>query len=413
MENNDNNNNLSELDQLKAQYETLKQQLDQQEIINDRLMKSSIKHSTDFYKRYRWLQVVLYPLAALLGVLIIKWDMGNNLSAKVFWVAFCATCLVIELLLTRKLQLRTLENDDLLTLANRARDFKKLFATFTILNYSTGIILTLGMLLAWIGKGAPNLGAVTVVFGIAIVFFVVLGTAEIRYKTKPCDEIINQIEAAEAPRDKKSDFDKKQKRFCIAMIVVFLGFDIWGGYLIAKHLKIVGDTIHYERAVDDLSTKGSLEIWEVYNWIRIPDKERFLETTMVEDNDSLVYRWSADTTNLMLYTLKKTTKTGPAISSAVLGGKPLVKRLDSGPYKEGTFTAIILELMPEATILFKRMTEEALLQPQPVNIAVVIDGLVYQDWRIANAVSSAFFINANPNWSKEEVEAFCKRLIKQ
>ena len=202
MENNDNNNNLSELDQLKAQYETLKQQLDQQEIINDRLMKSSIKHSTDFYKRYRWLQVVLYPLAALLGVLIIKWDMGNNLSAKVFWVAFCATCLVIELLLTRKLQLRTLENDDLLTLANRARDFKKLFATFTILNYSTGIILTLGMLLAWIGKGAPNLGAVTVVFGIAIVFFVVLGTAEIRYKTKPCDEIINQIEAAEAPRDK-------------------------------------------------------------------------------------------------------------------------------------------------------------------------------------------------------------------
>jgi hypothetical protein len=111
--------------------------------------------------------------------------------------------------------------------------------------------------------------------------------------------------------------------------------------------------------------------------------------------------------------LKKTTKVGPAISSAVLGGKPLVKRLDTGPYKEGTFTAIILELMPEATILFKRMTEEALLQPQPVNIAVVIDGLVYQDWRIANAVSCAFFINANPKWSKEEVEAFCEQLIKQ
>ena len=412
MENNE-NNKLNELDQLKAQYETLKQQFDKQEIVNDRLMKSSIDQSVGFYKRNRWGQVVLYPLAALLGVLIIKWDMGNNLSAKVFWVAFCATCLVIELLLTRKLQLRTLENDDLLTLANRARDFKKLFATFTILNYSTGIILTLGMLLAWIGKGAPNLGAVTVVFGIAIVLFVVLGTAEIRYKTKPCDEIINQIEAAEAPRDKKSDFDKKQKRFCIAMIVVFLGFDIWGGYLIAKHLKIVGDTLHYERAVDDLSTKGSLEIWEVYNWISVPDKELFLETTLVEDNDSLVYRWSADTTDLMLYTLKKTTEVGPAISSAVLGGKPLVKRLDSGPYKEGTFTAIILELMPEATIMFKRLTEEALLQPHPVNIAVVIDGLVYQDWRIANAVSSAFFINANPNWSKEEVEAFCEQLIKQ
>ena len=410
---NQENNNLSELDQLKAQYETLKQQFDKQEIVNDRLMKSSIDQSLGFYKRNRCGQVVLYPLAALLGVLIIKWNIGNNLSAKVFWVAFCATCLVIELLLTRKLQLKTLENDDLLTLANRARGFKKLFATFTILNYSTGLILTLGLLLTWIGKGAPNLGAVTVVFGIAIVIFVVLGTAEIRYKTKPCDEIICQIEATETSHDKKPRLDQNLQWFCIAMIVVFLGFDIWGGYLFAKHLKLVGDTFSYERAEGDLSTKGSLEIWEIYNLTLVSDKARFLETTMVEDNDSLVYRWSADTTELALYTLKKTTEVGPAISSAVLGGKPLVKRLDTGPYKEGTFTAIILELMPEATIMFKRMTEEALLQPQPVNIAVVIDGLVYQDWRIANAVSSAFFINANPNWSKEEVEAFCEQLIKQ
>lgn len=407
------NNKLNELDQLKAQYETLKQQFDKQEIVNDRLMKSSIDQSLGFYKRNRWGQVVLYPLAALLGVLIIKWNMGNNLSAKVFWVAFCATCLVIELLLTRKLQLKTLENDDLLTLANRARGFKKLFATFTILNYSTGLILTLGLLLTWIGKGAPNLGAVTVVFGIAIVIFVVLGTAEIRYKTKPCDEIICQIEATETSHDKKPRLDQNLQWFCIAMIVVFLGFDIWGGYLFAKHLKLVGDTFSYERAEGDLSTKGSLEIWEIYNLTLVYDKARFLETTMVEDNDSLVYRWSADTTELALYTLKKTTEVGPAISSAVLGGKPLVKRLETGPYKEGTFTAIMLELMPEATILFKRMTEDALLQPQPVNMAVVIDGQVYQEWRIANAVCSAFFINANPNWSKDEVEAFCKRLIKQ
>ena len=410
---NQENNNLSELDQLKAQYETLKQRFDQQEIVNDRLMKSSIDQSVSFYKRYRWGQVVLYPLAAFLGVLIIKWDMGNNLSAKVFWVAFCATCLVIELLLTRKLQLKTLENDDLLTLANRARGFKKLFATFTILNYSTGFVLFLGVFLGWIGNGVPNLGAGMVVFCIAIVIFVLVGNAEIRYKTKPCDEIIRQIEVAETPRDKKSRWDRKQRWCCIALIVVFLGFDIWGGYMIAKHYKLLGETFRYERAEGDLSTIGSLEIWEVYNRTWVSDKARFLETTMVEDNDSLVYRWSADTTELVLYTLKKTTEVGPAISSVVLGGKPLVKRLDTGPYKEGTFTAIILELMPEATVLFKRMTEDALLQPQPVNIAVVIDGQVYQEWRIANAVCSAFFINANPNWSKDEVEAFCKRLIKQ
>ena len=76
MENNE-NNNLNELEQLKAQYETLKEQFDQQEIVNDRLMKSSIDQSVGFYKRNRWGQVVLYPLAALLGVLIIKWLLEN------------------------------------------------------------------------------------------------------------------------------------------------------------------------------------------------------------------------------------------------------------------------------------------------------------------------------------------------
>jgi hypothetical protein len=407
------NNNLNELEQLKTQYETLKEQFDQQEIVNDRLMKSSIKHSTDFYKRYRWLQVVLYPLLALIGLLAIDCDLGGNLSAKVFWVTYCMICLVIELLLTRKLQLKTLENGDLLTLSNHARSFKKLFSIFLILCYSTIMIVTCGWLLWRIGNGVANLGVALLFLCVVMATVVIVGIYEVRYKTKACDDIIRQIEAAETPMDKKSGFDKKQKGFIIAMIAVFLSLDVWVGYLIASNLKLVGDTFRYERAEGDLSTKGSLEIWEIYNLTWVADKARFLETTMVEDNDSLVYRWSADTTELALYTLKKTTEVGPAISSAVLGGKPLVKRLETGPYKEGTFTAIMLELMPEATILFKRMTEDALLQPQPVNIAVVIDGQVYQEWRIANAVCSAFFINANPNWSKDEVEAFCKQLIQQ
>ena len=407
------NNNLNELEQLKAQYETLKEQLDQQEIVNDRLMMSSVKHSVDFYKRYRWLQVISYPFLAFLGLVFFNWYLDGSFSAKVFWVTFCLAGLIIELLLTRKLQLKTLENEDLLTLSNHARGFKRLFSLFLILNYSTAMIVVGGFLMSKIGEGVANLGVAMLLLGIVMVFVIIVGIWEIRFKTKPCDEIVRQLEAIGTPTEKKPVFYKNQKWFIIAMMVVYLGLDVWCGYLFAKHLKLVGDTFRYERAEGDLSTKGSLEIWEIYNLTWVADKARFLETTMVEDNDSLVYRWSADTTELALYTLKKTTEVGPAISSAVLGGKPLVKRLETGPYKEGTFTAIMLELMPEATILFKRMTEDALLQPQPVNIAVVIDGQVYQEWRIANAVCSAFFINANPNWSKDEVETFCKQLIRQ
>ena len=85
---NQENNNLSELDQLKAQYEMLKQQFDQQEIVNDRLMKSSIKRNVDFYMRYRWKQYILYPVGVLAGLLVIKWEFDNNLSLRLFWIAY-------------------------------------------------------------------------------------------------------------------------------------------------------------------------------------------------------------------------------------------------------------------------------------------------------------------------------------
>ena len=83
------NNNLNELEQLKAQYETLKQQFDQQEIVNERLMKSSIKNNVDFYMRYRWKQYILYPVGILAGLLIIKWEFGNNLSLTISCLSNC------------------------------------------------------------------------------------------------------------------------------------------------------------------------------------------------------------------------------------------------------------------------------------------------------------------------------------
>ena len=107
---NQENNNLGELEQLKAQYETLKQQFDQQEIVNERLMQSSIRHGMDFYKRYRRRQFILYPLFAIIGILCIKWYQNSDLSMMLFWLSFCSVCFAIELWTTRKLRIKELEN---------------------------------------------------------------------------------------------------------------------------------------------------------------------------------------------------------------------------------------------------------------------------------------------------------------
>lgn len=374
---NQNNHNLSELDQLKAQYETLKERFGQQEIVNDRLVKSSIKRSTDFYKRYRWTQIILYPLAAIIGIVCIKCFQGNHPSLMLFWLSFCSVCFAIELWLTRKMKNKELENSDLLTLSHQARNFKKLFSLFTVLNYSTAMIIVFGVVIARMGIdiNLPNFGAVILLFVALLVFFALVGFFEIRYKTRACDDIIRQIEAAEPTTDKKTELDRTQKCFRIAMIVVFLGLDIWACLLVAKYIKTPPAwrqskyVLEYERGTDNFVTEEKLEIWDV-------------------DADTL------------------------AISSEVLGGKPVVQHVEvtvPGKKSDPDLVQINVTLTPEASMQWYRFTNEI----KGHHAALYLNGIKVQDWQIKCGISNGSFFIMKERSSKEELEAFCEQLIRQ
>ena len=374
---NQNNNNFSELDQLKAQYETLKEQFDQQEIVNDRLMKSSIKHSTDFYGRYRRMQIILYPLAAIIGILCVKCFQGNHLSLSLFWLTFCSVCFAIELWLTRKLKSKELENNDLLTMSRQARNFKKLFSLFTALNYSTAFIIIFGVVIARMGIdiNLPNFGAVVLSFVALLAFFALVGFFEISYKTKACDDIIRQIEAVEPAMDKKTNLDRPQKWFHIVMIVVFISLDIWACLLVAKYIKTPPVwrqskyVLEYERGTDNFVTEEKLEIWDV-------------------DADTL------------------------AISSEVLGGKPMVQHVEvTVPSKKSDpdMVQINVTLTPEASQQWYRFTSEI----KGHHAALYLNGNQIQDWEIKCGISTGGFFIMKERSSKEELEAFCEQLIRQ
>ena len=354
MENNE-NNKLSELDQLKAQYEILKQQFDQQEIVNDRLMKSSIKQGTDFYRRNRMRSIIMCPLAAIFGLLGIKLWFGNNLSLSLFWVAFMFTCLVIELVLTRKFQRKTLENDDLLVLSHTARSFKKLFSVFTVLNYSTGLILVCGLLMSLVGEnysGKPMM----LTFLAVVVVMIVLGISEIRYKTRPCDEIIRQIEAFETTTNKETGFNKKQQWFCIAMLVAFIGFDIWAYTIVGTYLKLppMWRNVTYKRPDTKIPAEEQLSVWEVYADTVVAPTEVSAVTEKWQQNESLVVMkgFGDNEAQVQLYALKMNSPEGPIVSSARIGGKPVVEEVVA---RESVFNKdqeekipVIIRLTPEA-----------------------------------------------------------------
>ena len=416
------NNNLSELDQLKAQYETLKQQFDQQEIVNDRLMKSSIKSNVDFYMRYRWKQYLLYPVALLCGLLITKWEFGNNLSLRLFWMSYCLVSFAVEMWMLRKLHVKTIENNDLLTLSNQARRFKKLFTLFTILSAVPMLILSVGLFAHTGYDHFPSFGRFLAVLCFTLVFFVGIGVIGFRHVTRPCDDIIQKIEASENPTDKRTGFGSRQKWFCVAMFVTFLGLDVWAYMIVASHLKLP-PTWHnkkYVRPADDLSSEGTLEFWEVYADTLVAEEDVPVVMQNWQKGDSLVVMRSdcqpdpeetCQGTSL-LYALKKTTLEGPAISSAVMHGKPLVAYVAcTHPRRNpnGEPVQLFVFLTSEARQLWYRFTTEIVGH----RTAIVMDGVVIQDWQVMCGIENGKFMIMREWSSKEELEAFCERLIKQ
>ena len=421
MENNE-NNNLSELDQLKAQYETLKQQFDQQEIVNDRLLKSSIKRNVDFFMRYRWRQYILYPIALLGALLITKWEFGNNLSLRLFCIAYFVLSFAVEIWMLRKLHVKTLENNDLLTLSNQARSFKLFYTLLTILSGVPMLILTVGLFAHAGYDHFPGFARFLIVLCVMLVFFVGVGVMAIRTVTRPCDEIIRQIEASETAANKTTGFDKRQKWFCVVMFVAFLCLDVWAYMIVASHLKLP-PTWHnkkYVRPADDFTSGGTLEFWEVYADTLVAEEDVPVVMENWQRSDSLVVmridcrpdpiEMSHGTSRL--YALKKTTPEGPAISSAVMHGKPLVAYVACAhprrnPNEEPV--QLFVFLTSEARQLWYRFTTEIAGH----RTAIVMDGVVIQDWQVMCGIDNGKFMITREWSSKEELEAFCEQLIKQ
>ena len=419
MENNE-NNNLNELGQLKAQYETLKQQFDQQEIVNDRLMKSSIKSNVDFYMRYRWKQYLLYPVALLCGLLITKWEFGNNLSLRLFWMSYCLVSFAVEMWMLRKLHVKTIENNDLLTLSNQARRFKKLFTLFTILSAVPMLILSVGLFAHTGYDHFPSFGRFLAVLCFTLVFFVGIGVIGFRHVTRPCDDIIQKIEASENPTDKRTGFGSRQKWFCVAMFVTFLGLDVWAYMIVASHLKLppMWRQVTYTRTGDNLPVEDDLSIWEVFADTLISAEDVPALTKLWQEDPSLVvakgYGDEGETVNL--YALKMASPEGPLVSSKRLGGKPVVEKIrvrepqiDHG---EETIPVVIF-LTPEAKQLWSEQfnpNEET----KSIDIALVIDGVVYKRLNFTSlqgVTNNSFFIHWK--WGKDKLDDFCARLMKQ
>ena len=439
MENNE-NNNLNELDQLKAQYETLKQQFDQQEIVNDRLMKSAIKNEVDYFSKYRKTVMISYPIMALLLIAFYAWKGMTWPFGLLFllspglielWFGGLAFLLLLavvyELWLTRNVRRKVMENSDLLTLSKNMQKLKTGYAIYMGLLFLVGFLLVSLILINSEDK-TLNMAEINTrqyydiilwfsAAGVLLLVFVVMAYCNF---VSHCNNVIQHIDAIEG---KTTPRWNRSFRIFFCLMVVTLGSGIY----------IVYDAIHpniYVRATNDLTTEGKLEIWEIYADTTVSANEAKFLVDWWQQNDSLVVMtnrnqqqemgfdegtvqvWKSEDKNqqVKIYALKKTTSQGASVSSAIIGGKPVVRRVDCEPYnKDGTFMSVYMT--SEAAQLWGDLTRKADTTGS-FRCALSLDGIVCQEWQVMSGIpNGSFFVYKKG--TKDDVKAFCKRIVKQ
>ena len=427
MENQD-NNNLNELEQLKAQYETLKQQLDQQEIVNDKLVKSVIQTNTDFFVKNRKTSLILGPILALLGFAVYAysgyWTFGICLLLLVGLMT------AVELWLTRNTRQQVMDNSDLLTLSKNMQQLKTGYSIYIV---SLMVIAFLFIVFFTFKKidsqdvatnlnGLYGAGLFRTMWSIGFTGLLLLVFSIMCYRNYVghCNNVIRQIDAIEGrPTTKKN----MTFWYFLGVLVLVLSAGVFLTYQVIK-------PVTYSRPYNNLTTEGRLAIWEIYADTNISEKDVPGLMKQWQLGDSLVvmqgkdpkvemaldesgdHAWKSDTYAgdlVRLYALRRSSSEGPAISSTIMGGKPMVRSVLCSKYQKHHETPIVVSLTPEASQLWHQFTSDVTGH----KAALVMDGVVIQDWQVMCGIENGTFFIMRTYSSKDELKAFCKCLIQQ
>ncbi|MBO7481118.1 MAG: hypothetical protein J6T63_03310, partial [Bacteroidales bacterium] len=159
------------------------------------------------------------------------------------------------------------------------------------------------------------------------------------------------------------------------------------------------------------------EIWEIYADTIVSTNDVTAMMESWQNGDSIVVKKEVNQSDegnqqsSKLFALKKSTSQGPAISSAVMGGKPIIQSVETSgsSQNEEDYAPIIVRLTPDASLLWSQFTRKIAGH----NAALVIDGIVVQEWHVQCEINNGQFFIMHKWTSDDELEEYCKKLSRQ
>ena len=344
------NNNLNELEQLKAQYETLKQQFDQQEIVNKRLMKSAIQTNVDFFARNRKVAMFIYPIVAVL--MYIYLEVLGFRTFGIILVLLMAIGTFVELWLTRNTRQHVVDNSDLLTLSKNMQKLKTGYSIYVVIWLFVCFVFAVAFTFQYATNQGITLTNAMWVLGFMGMLLLVFGIVAYRTFVGHCNNVIRQIDAIEGRPTTKKNMTFWYFMGALAVLIA-------GGLLITYQMLKPTVYTHIENAID---FEGKLEFRDL-------------------DDETIVFNNE---------------------------GGHIIHTLHVDYRDQGESTPIIVQLTPEASQEWYQFTSKA----KGHNIGLFMDGELVQKYYIQSAIDNGhFYLNTDSDWSRKEVEEFCKQLI--
>lgn len=156
------NNNLSELEALRNDYNSLRVKIESQQIINDQLIKLAQNSVLDKVSRWYRIRTAVLPIVAILAIVFTIMDFSK---AYVALVLFCGVAqFILDRVCYRILGMKDLVEQDMTTAANRImahRKARKIVESVMIIPFTAMIVWTL-----YISTGSvwePNTYILTIV----------------------------------------------------------------------------------------------------------------------------------------------------------------------------------------------------------------------------------------------------------
>lgn len=469
------NNNMSELDILKEQFNVLKEKISQQEIVNERLLKAAVKSKTDFFTRFRKQEAILYPLATIIMVIVFL-SYKVSLLVVVAFVSVMSMCLWYELRLTRDIHNKAVENCDLTTLLNNTLKAKRRFRIYYLIVAIVTVMFLLVFLFALFHQHADDFESYISQSKLAdrlaiavclIVVISVFGYFEINHRL---NGIVRQIENPDDSSDNSFFADEgfaKHLRifgifgfisFCLGVITLLLKLPgdgilrLIGGFCLAIFAVLLMLFLHkrkrwnwlatlvgialllaldlfmmvavsswslerlniYERLENDTTIANTLAIWEVKN---------------TESDAPVWQRCAMKDTAAVMAALSKSDSVvycwGMASPKDSIYLYALRKTTPSGPALDNQVlgnkpivkrsyvqnNAVLFDMTESAAAQFHLITQKGSSSEKPYYIAIVVDNVVYSAPRVISTISTGS-CNITANFTESQAIALAREVVR-